>query len=608
MIQYLQVVQIGGNLMVIVFVVDNLKNLSNGTSITAYRFANKLREQGHEVRIITDELTGENIYTLKTRNIPIVSKVAKRQNVTFAKPDKKIIKEALTGADIVHFFVPWKTSRITYKIAKKMGIPMTCAFHVPPASIVYGAGLRFIEKPLLWYIFRRFRRFYKKIKHIHCPSNYIASELIRYCYPNQLHVISNGVDEDFQYTKKETTSNKYQLMMIGRYAPEKKQEVIIKAIAKSKYRDQIHLTLAGIGPNIHRLQTLANKLGVDVTFDFYSKDELKQKLLEQDLYIHSSEIETEGISCLEAIACGRVPIIADSKQSAANQFALDERSLFKAGNENDLCEKIEYWIEHPHERLKMEEIYASSSEKYSLDKSVERFVEMFKIAINDYKIEKLAQSKEVQKIRRRIRKSTLVKTLNIAFYYLVLPLLAVYNKVYLKVTVKNRHNLKQVKTGAVIISNHVHMLDSVMLGLAAFPKRIVFTSQQQNFKMPVVGYLVKALGAVPTPIKLTENKIFFHELSHQARNGRFIGFYPEGELIDGDRTIREFKRGAFKLAVDSSVPIIPVRINFYDQPKRKKQKIVVNVGKPLFPDFSLSPREALDKLKEETEKVMEKLA
>ncbi|HOA63713.1 MAG TPA: glycosyltransferase, partial [Bacilli bacterium] len=150
--------------MVIVFVVDNLKNLSNGTSITAYRFANKLREQGHEVRIITDELTGENIYTLKTRNIPIVSKVAKRQNVTFAKPDKKIIKEALTGADIVHFFVPWKTSRITYKIAKKMGIPMTCAFHVPPASIVYGAGLRFIEKPLLWYIFRRFRRFYKKIK------------------------------------------------------------------------------------------------------------------------------------------------------------------------------------------------------------------------------------------------------------------------------------------------------------------------------------------------------------------------------------------------------------------------------------------------------------
>lgn len=53
---------------------------------------------------------------------------------------------------------------------------------------------------------------------------------------------------------------------------------------------------------------------------------------------------------MEALACGLVPVIANSPLSATPQFALDDRSLFQAGNAGDLADKIDYWIEHPEER------------------------------------------------------------------------------------------------------------------------------------------------------------------------------------------------------------------------------------------------------------------
>ena len=42
--------------MVIAFVVDSYKNRSNGTSMTAFRFARELIKKGHEVRIVAAHL------------------------------------------------------------------------------------------------------------------------------------------------------------------------------------------------------------------------------------------------------------------------------------------------------------------------------------------------------------------------------------------------------------------------------------------------------------------------------------------------------------------------------------------------------------------------
>ena len=71
-----------------------------------------------------------------------------------------------------------------------------------------------------------------------------------------------------------------------------------------------------------------------------------------DLYVHPSEIEIEAISCLEAIKCGKVPVIANSPSCATKAFALDDRSLFRVNDARNLSDKIDYWFDHPEELTK----------------------------------------------------------------------------------------------------------------------------------------------------------------------------------------------------------------------------------------------------------------
>jgi len=92
-----------------------------------------------------------------------------------------------------------------------------------------------------------------------------------------------------------------------------------------------------------------------------------------DLYVHTATIEIEAIACLESMATGLVPVIANSEKSATRQFALDKRSLFETENPRDLARKIDYWIEHPAERQEMSDAYAHSAEQYRMQKSVKRW-------------------------------------------------------------------------------------------------------------------------------------------------------------------------------------------------------------------------------------------
>ena len=136
---------------------------------------------------------------------------------------------------------------------------------------------------------------------------------------------------------------------MGRYSSEKAQQVLIKAVAKSKYKDKIHLILAGEGPKRRHYKKLVKKNGVDCEMRFFSHDELKEVLNAADLYVHTAYVELESIACLEAIVTGLVPIICNSKRSAARFFARDDRCLYQKWNSEDLKNKIEYFMENPKE-------------------------------------------------------------------------------------------------------------------------------------------------------------------------------------------------------------------------------------------------------------------
>ena len=143
--------------------------------------------------------------------------------------------------------------------------------------------------------------------------------------------------------------DKFTIVVVGRYSAEKAQQVLIKAVAKSKYKDRIHLILAGEGPKKRRYKHLAKKNGVDCEMRFFDHDELKEVLNAADLYVHTAYVELESIACLEAIVTGLVPIICNSERSAARFFAQDDRCLYHKWDSEDLKNKIEYFMDNPEE-------------------------------------------------------------------------------------------------------------------------------------------------------------------------------------------------------------------------------------------------------------------
>ena len=157
-------------------------------------------------------------------------------------------------------------------------------------------------------------------------------------------------------------------MVVGRYSSEKAQQVLIKAIAKSKYKDRIKLIMAGEGPKGKRYRRLAKRNGVDCEMRFFDHEELKEVLNAADLYVHTAYVELESIACLEAIVTGLVPIICNSKRSAARFFAQDERCLYHKWDSEDLKNKIEYFMDNPKE-------LEACRKKYKTQANVSRLAE-----------------------------------------------------------------------------------------------------------------------------------------------------------------------------------------------------------------------------------------
>ncbi len=370
--------------MKILLFIDKYDDANNGTTISARRFAEELRRRGHEIRVVSaGETSDEERYCVRALNIPGFNCIIQKQGMVLAKPDDRVITEALAWADVVHFLMPFWLSARGKELADEMGVPSTAAFHIQPENITYNIGLSRINAASRM-LYGILHRFYGEFTHIHCPSRFIANELFKHGYEAKLHVISNGVGEGFVYRKLPKSpelEGKFVVLMIGRLSREKRQDVLIEAVRRSKYADKIQLVLAGKGPRQEFYEREGGSLPNPVSIGFYEEASLKDLLAMTDLYVHASDIEIEAISCIEAFASGLVPVIANSEKSATPQFALNRRSLFRRGDSGDLADKIDYWIEHEEERKALEQTYAEAGKEYAIGECVSKIERMFREAI-----------------------------------------------------------------------------------------------------------------------------------------------------------------------------------------------------------------------------------
>jgi len=569
--------------VIVTLVIDTFNVNNNGTTISANRFADALVARGHTVRVVAcgnpggddPRPDGPEMCWVPELVVPVASRLAHRQSTLFGKPVRDVLTRAIQDADVVHIYQPWALGRAAERIARQFGVPAIAAFHIQPENITYNIGLGWFRPAAhLVYVLLRVL-FYRRFADIHCPSTFIAAQLRRHGYRARLHVISNGVDGSFRPGRAERPADRpFRILMIGRFAPEKRQDVLIRAVRRSRYASRIELHFAGHGPAEKRLRRLGAKLPNPPRFGYYDQAGLIDLIRDCDLYVHASDVEIEGMSCLEAFACGLVPVISDSRRSATGQFALEPRNLFRAGDPSSLAARIDEWIEDPAGLAAASETYARYGRLYSVDRSVKAIERVY---------ERAGAAPEVPTGYA----SRLYRMLSTFFYYgVAVPLLFVWTRVVLGVRSEGKSRLP--RGGALTVCNHVHLLDSVLVALAMFPRRVVFTAAAFNLTNPWYGGLVRLLGGVAVPRTTAGLPMFFSELSLFLAEGRIVHFFPEGELVPYDTNLRDFKRGAFHLAAQARVPVVPLSIRFtpprgFRRLIRRRPTMVIVVGEPIVP-------------------------
>ncbi len=111
----------------------------------------------------------------------------------------------------------------------------------------------------------------------------------------------------------------------------------------------------------------------------------------------------------------------------------------------------------------------------------------------------------------------------------------------------------------IIVSNHQSMLDILIAHGLFFPFKWV--SKTEAFRIPFVGWNMVLNRYIRLERGNKESiKQMFNVCKTTLKNGSSVFFFPEGTRSPSG-IVRGFKYGAFKLAKDLELPILPVVIN-----------------------------------------------
>lgn len=117
----------------------------------------------------------------------------------------------------------------------------------------------------------------------------------------------------------------------------------------------------------------------------------------------------------------------------------------------------------------------------------------------------------------------------------------------------------------LFIANHTSMAD-IMLMLVAIKNPFVFIGKKELVKIPLFGFFYKRASILVDRSSAKSRKAVFLRAQRRLQSGLSICIFPEGGVPEEHILLDAFKDGAFRLAINHQIPIVP--ITFYDNKKR----------------------------------------
>jgi 1-acyl-sn-glycerol-3-phosphate acyltransferase len=122
-------------------------------------------------------------------------------------------------------------------------------------------------------------------------------------------------------------------------------------------------------------------------------------------------------------------------------------------------------------------------------------------------------------------------------------------------------------TSYIFVANHTSMIDIMLMLYTIKDNPFVFIGKKELSKIPIFGFFYRRTSILVNRSNTQSRKQAIEAAQQRINEGLSICIFPEGGVPDDHSIILdEFKDGAFRLAVEHQIEIVP--ITFYDTKKR----------------------------------------
>ena len=118
----------------------------------------------------------------------------------------------------------------------------------------------------------------------------------------------------------------------------------------------------------------------------------------------------------------------------------------------------------------------------------------------------------------------------------------------------------------IFVANHVSMIDIMLMVSSIRNHPLVFIGKKELEKIPFFGYVYKKTMILVDRSSNESKKNVFVQTKKKLKEGISIVIFPEGTVPSLDVNLGPFKHGAFSIAIDHKIPIVPM--TFLDNKKR----------------------------------------
>ncbi len=334
----------------------------SGVATSIRTLKEDLERKGHHVYIFTTTDPGvdkeevePNVF--RFTSVPFVSFTDRRVAVRGLFHALEVAKEL--DLDIVHTQTEFSMGWIGKFVAKNLHIPCVHTYHT-----MYEDYLHYVMNGKLlrpYHVKQFIRTFVSHMDGVVAPSERVTDTLRRYGVKIPIRVIPTGVDirKLDQAHPEAVLQLREQLgyepgtpviMSLSRIAPEKKLDQVLGIFPDlQKQLPNLKFLIVGDGPEKEELVALTKKMQIDDAVTFTGEvnhEQVAPYYQLADLFVSSSDTETQGLTYIEAMAAG-LKCVVRSGEYTDNLFDNpDIGTTFR--DLNEMKQQVINYLQHPH--------------------------------------------------------------------------------------------------------------------------------------------------------------------------------------------------------------------------------------------------------------------